>query len=488
MNPFGPSEKNVTPTEIEKQTYQKRFKGRLIWREEPEYEEARSGRVFNARKPQRYPSAVLFVESLNDVVAAVQLAHECNLKISVRAGGHSWDGWSVRDGSLLIDFNLYREMSYDEHTGIASTTPSISGGELNPYLKPFGVFFPGGHCPEVGVGGFLLQGGQGWNARGLGWACENIEAIDMVTADGKMVHASATENADLFWAARGSGPGFFAIVVRFYLRTRPLPKALTRTSIIYPMELFDEVMSWLYGIHASISLNVETVALALTTPHAGPEYAGKHVLLVAGLAFADTPEEAHAALAPFESCPVLDRAVAKEICVPTTLAKEYEEQLRQNPKQQRYAADNLWLSRPASDVVPALKPCFQSLPTPQTFALWYSMAPLPPLSDMAFSLQSEAYVAVYTIWEKSEDDAHCRGWLKDHMQRMEPLSDGFYLGDSDIPTRSARFMADENYRKLEELRAVWDPEGRICSYRPHAEHTLNENPWETKNLMSKTYV
>jgi hypothetical protein len=464
----------------DKRAYQKRFKGRLIWREEADYEEARVRRVFNARKPQRFPSAVLFAESIDDVKSAVALARECNFRISLRSGGHSWDGWSVRDGSLLIDFSLFREMSYDQHTGIASATPSISGGELNPFLKQFGVFFPGGHCPEVGMGGFLLQGGQGWNARGLGWACENIDSIDVVTADGRLVHASLSENADLFWAARGSGPGFFAIVVRFHLRTRPLPKALTRSIFVYPLDLFEDVMRWLYSIHASINPQVETVALALETPMAGAEYAGRHVLLVGGLAFADSIEEARTALAPFESCPVLDRALATEIYAPTTLAKEYEEQLRQNPKGHRYAVDNLWLSRPACEIVPSLKDCFQSLPTAQTFALWYSMAPLPPLSDMAFSLQSEAYVAVYTIWEKAEDDARCRGWLKEHMQRLEILSDGYYLGDSDIPTRSARFMAAENYSKLEQLRAKWDPEGRICSYRPHDKHALNQNPWEAQ--------
>ena len=80
--------------------------------------------------------------------------------------------------------------------------------ELAPFLASHGRMFTGGHCESVGIGGFLLQGGQGWNSRRWGWGCENVLAVDVVTADGELVHADADENADLYWAARGAGPGF----------------------------------------------------------------------------------------------------------------------------------------------------------------------------------------------------------------------------------------------------------------------------------------
>jgi FAD/FMN-containing dehydrogenase len=458
-----------------------RLLGKLIWRDLPNYEEARVKRVFNGRQPQRFPSAVLFADSIDDVITGVQLARENHLTVAVRSGGHSWDGWSVRDGSLLIDLGRMRETSYDERRGIATVSPSITGGELNPFLAQFGLFFPGGHCPDVGLGGFLLQGGMGWNTRGWGWTCERIAAIDVVTADGTLVHANERENADLFWAARGSGPGFFAIVVRFYLRVRPQPKALTRSTFVYPMRTYDEVMHWLHGIHKSLDSSVELVAIGLQTPVPGKTEAGfQHSLVVHALSFADTEEEAHAALAPLESCPAMAQAMVRDIKLPTTLQKEYEEQRRQNPRGNRYAADNLWLSGSAQEVVPLLKPCFESLPTTRTFALWYSMAPLLPLSDMALSLQAEIYFAVYTVWTDPADDARCRRWLCDQMQRMERRSDGFYLGDSDLPTRSGKFTADGSFQKLQHLRKKYDPAGRFCSYQPHAEHALNTNPWETK--------
>ncbi len=108
------------------------------------------------------------------------------------------------------------------------------GAELAPYLDARGRFFPGGHCPTVGIGGFLLQGGQGWNARGWGWAAEYVEAVDVVTADGRAgARRRATENTDLYWAARGAGPGFFGVVTRFHLRTLPAPGHVAQTVHAY---------------------------------------------------------------------------------------------------------------------------------------------------------------------------------------------------------------------------------------------------------------
>jgi FAD/FMN-containing dehydrogenase len=201
--------------------------GKLIWRGEPGYEQARVDRVFNARRPDRAPAAVLLAETEDDVVAGVRLARERGLKVSVRGGGHSWAAWSVRDDVLLIDLGGLRELTYDAATGIATASPSTKGGrELTPFLTAHGRGFTGGHCPGVGIGGFLLQGGQGWNSRKFGWACENVVAIDVVTAAGELVRADEHQNSDLLWAARGAGPGFFGVVTRFHLQTFPLPAAM----------------------------------------------------------------------------------------------------------------------------------------------------------------------------------------------------------------------------------------------------------------------
>lgn len=139
-----------------------------IWRETAsaeEYERARIGRVFNRRLPDRYPIAVVEAETEEHVVQAVQLAIQLNCRVSVRSGGHSWAVWSVRNEAILIDLGQMKHVELDEKTMVVSVSPSTTGSVLNRYLSERSLMFCGGHCPDVGLGGFLLQGGMGWNCR-----------------------------------------------------------------------------------------------------------------------------------------------------------------------------------------------------------------------------------------------------------------------------------------------------------------------------------
>lgn len=140
----------------------------IIWRDSADsarYEQARVGRVFNQRRPSRYPRAVVEAENEGHIVEAVKLANELNCRVSVRSGGHSWAAWSVRDDAILIDLGKYKHISLDETAGIVTVSPSTTGRMANGYLAKLGYMFPGGHCPDVGLGGFLLQGGMGWNCK-----------------------------------------------------------------------------------------------------------------------------------------------------------------------------------------------------------------------------------------------------------------------------------------------------------------------------------
>jgi hypothetical protein len=227
----------------------------------------------------------------------------------------------VRDDALLIDLAGMREISLDTDTLTVRGSPSVTGDELNSLLAEYGLMFPGGHCPTVGLGGFLLQGGMGWNCRGWGWACENIEAIDVVTADGRLVRADESQNAELLWAARGSGPGYFGVVTRFHLKVRPIPKAIAQSTYMYPKEFFDEVMRWIYEIHPLLAPTVEVVLLGATVPLPPEvEHVGGPVVVVHGIAFADTRDEAVEALAPFETCPLVSKALVRQVAIPTSLA------------------------------------------------------------------------------------------------------------------------------------------------------------------------
>src|SRR4029453_18932196 len=130
------------------------FDGKLVLPADPDWEDARVGRVFNGRRPDRQPDAVLLAASVADVQRGVRLAKERGWTVAVRSGGHSWAAWSVREGGLLIDLGALREARYDETTGIVTAGPAIKGGdELSPYLEERGRFFNGGHCPSVAIGG-----------------------------------------------------------------------------------------------------------------------------------------------------------------------------------------------------------------------------------------------------------------------------------------------------------------------------------------------
>jgi FAD/FMN-containing dehydrogenase len=450
------------------------FTGRIVSPADADFDEARVGRIFNGRRPGRQPAAVLFAETDDDIVEGVRLARRNGWSVSVRSGGHSWAAWSVRDDALLIDLGLLRDIELDEASGIVSARPAVMGGdELDPFLEARGRFFNGGHCPSVGIGGFLLQGGQGWLARGWGWAAEKVVAIDVVTAAGELVRADATTNADLYWAARGSGPGFPGIVTRFHLDTRPRFGFVGHTVQVYPLGLFREVMTWMYGIHASISPEVEIVCVSTTD-----ENSGERVFLVSGVALTSTAEQAASVLAPLDTCPVLDRAIFAQSAAESSLAEQKESQVRQNPPHARYFVDNAWVDGDPADIIQAIEPLFRDLPTPGAFTIWFSMAPLRELPDMAFSMQSEAYVATYLVDDDASRDAANRDWLAAAMREAQPVTVGQYLGDSDMTVRQLRFLGDEQFTRLQSIIAERDPDGLFVGYLAANQVSLNRNDWE----------
>jgi FAD/FMN-containing dehydrogenase len=146
-----------------------KFKMDIVWRESAPldvYEEARIGRVFNHRRPARYPLAIVKAYNEEDIMKAVQLASKQKCRVSLRSGGHSWAAWSVRDDAVLVDLGKYDYIQVDPAARTACVSPSTTGRKLNNLLiAEYGLMFAAGHCPDVGLGGFLLQGGMGWNCR-----------------------------------------------------------------------------------------------------------------------------------------------------------------------------------------------------------------------------------------------------------------------------------------------------------------------------------
>jgi FAD/FMN-containing dehydrogenase len=445
---------------------------------EEQFREASYGRVFNHRRPNRQPRAVVQASKPSHVKEAVQLAIKENSRVSVRSGGHSWAAWSVRDDAILVDLGNLRGIGYDEVTKVVKCSPSTTGRVLNGFLAQKGRMFAGGHCPDVGLGGFLLQGGMGWVCKSWGWACEQVVGIDVITADAKELHCSTEKNPDLFWAARGSGPGFPAIVTRFHLNTREFCTAMHRSIYVYPLSEYDNVMKWIVDTSPKFDGDTEAVCVSAYGP--GSDEITLNALFTT---FKQTREEAEAALQPaHDSHP--PNAVVSVFCEPTTLENEYNDQALANPDNHRYCADNAYLSNQA-DVASALKESFTTLPSKKTFALYFSMIPTSrrPLPDMALSLQSDHYFAIYSIWEDEKDDEKCRNWVKQRMQSVERVSEGAYLGDSDFQIRRTKFWSEENGNKLMEIRRKWDSKGRICGFLDEGDQSRvnglkNEFEWK----------
>jgi FAD/FMN-containing dehydrogenase len=454
-----------------------RLDGRLLLRGDSGYEHARTGRIFNARRPDRFPAAVLLAERDSDVVMGIRLAAERGWPVGVRSGGHSWAAWSLRDEALLIDLGGMRDMAYEPATGTVSVRPAVTGGlELAPFLAERGRAFPGGHCSSVGLGGYLLQGGQGWNGRARGWACQSVAGLDVVTADGRLVHADARENPDLLWAARGAGPGFPGVVTRFRLQTYPAPRVMWHDTWTFRLDDTVELLAWLHDALPRLDRRVEPVVAATRLPdvplHDGTARPDGTVLLLHTTVMADSDADALALLAALQDGPLAGHELG-HVQGRTSVAAENLAQEAQNPEGHRYAVDCTWSNAPARVLAPLLQAMWSELATEHSFSIWYGWAPWRDLPDMAFSVEAEVYIATYVIYTDPADDARHSEWLHRRTAALAAHGAGVYLGDTDFTRRQDRFLSDEAYRRLAAIRAERDPSGRFASYLTSDPEGLN---------------
>jgi FAD/FMN-containing dehydrogenase len=188
-----------------------RLRGELILPEDPGYEAARG--VWNGTA-DRHPAMIARCADVDDVVLAVKFAREQALAVSVRSGGHSMAGYGTNDGGLVIDLSLMKAITVDPERSLARIEPGLTWGEVARMLQPHGLALTSGDTSSVGVGGLLLGGGIGWMVRKYGLAIDRLRAVELVTADGEFLRASADENAELFWGLRGGG-GNFGVATAF---------------------------------------------------------------------------------------------------------------------------------------------------------------------------------------------------------------------------------------------------------------------------------
>src|SRR5262249_41815311 len=217
----------LTDTAVE--AFRTGVRGELLRPVDPGYETAR--KVWNGMIDKR-PALIVRCTGVGDAIAAVQFARTHGLLVAVRGGGHNVAGHAVCDSGLMIDLSRMKGLRVDPVHRTAHAQPGLILGEFDRETQVFGLATPLGFLSTTGIAGLTLGGGYGWLARSYGLASDNLLSVDLVTADGQCLTASATEHPDLFWGVRGGG-GNFGIVTSFEYQLHPVGPVLGG-AVIYP--------------------------------------------------------------------------------------------------------------------------------------------------------------------------------------------------------------------------------------------------------------
>ena len=220
-------------------TLQLQLRGSLCLADEAGYDEART--VWNAMIDRR-PAAVVRCHGASDVMRAVRLARDNGLLLAVRGGGHNISGNAVCEGGLLIDLSPMRSVRVDPKTRSARVEPGVTLGEFDKEAQAFALATPLGINSTTGVAGLTLGGGFGWLSRKFGFTVDNLISADVVTADGTLLQANATDNPDLFWGIRGGG-GNFGVVTSFEFKLHPIGPEVVSGLIVHPFARARELLA-----------------------------------------------------------------------------------------------------------------------------------------------------------------------------------------------------------------------------------------------------
>jgi FAD/FMN-containing dehydrogenase len=260
--------------------FRQTLRGNLCLGQEAGYDEART--IWNAMI-DRHPGAVVRCGDAEDIIRAVRFARERGLLLAVRGGGHNIAGNAVCDGGLLIDLSPMRSIRVDPTHRTARVESGATLGEFDKDAQTFGLATPLGINSTTGVAGLTLGGGFGWLSRKFGLTVDNLMSADVVTAEGELVRANATENSDLFWGLRGGG-GNFGIVSSFEFRLHPVGPMVLSGLIVHPFARAEELLGG-YREIASNAPDELTVWVVLRQapplPFLPPEVYGKEIVVFA---------------------------------------------------------------------------------------------------------------------------------------------------------------------------------------------------------------
>ncbi len=433
------------------------FRGELLTPEAPGYEAARI--VWNAMIDRR-PALIARCASAADVIQAVNFARAHGLLTAVRGGGHNIAGHAVCEGGFMIDLTPMRFVQVDAQARTVRVGPGATLGDLDHETQAFGLATPVGINSTTGIAGLTLGGGFGWLSRKYGMTIDNLLSAEVVTADGRQVQASQTENDNLFWGLRGGG-GNFGIVTRFDFQLHPVGPDLLSGLIVFPFDQAKSVLTQFARFTETMpdELNVWMVTRkAPPLPFLPEAVHGKEIVVLA-LCYVGDPTEGGKLIEPLRG---FGAAHGEHIGVQPYTAWQQAFDPLLTP-----GARNYWKSHNFSQLsdgaIDAIIDYAGRLPSPQCEifigTIGGQTARVAP-EAMAYSSRDANYVMnVHGRWESAAEDERCIAWARDFFAKSQPFaSGGAYINflTQDETDRTA-FAYGATYHRLAALKQRYDP-------------------------------
>jgi FAD/FMN-containing dehydrogenase len=438
------------------------FGGQLLKPADEGYEEAR--KIHNGLIDKR-PALIARCRSVADVVDAVALATKLGLEVAVRGGGHNVAGRATIDGGIMIDLSPMKGIHVDAVGKTVRAQGGVTWGEVNRETQLHGLAVTGGVVSTTGIAGLTLGGGLGWLMGKYGLALDNLRAVELVTAHGKVLRASKQEEPDLFWAIRGGG-GNFGIATSLEYDLHTVGPVITGGPIIHPIERSRDLLEFFRARTRSLT-DEHTVFASLT--HA-PDGSGTDVAVLVTCHCGPTAV-AEKAMLPLKQfgAPLLDAVGPMPYC-------ELNSMLDANyPK----GALNYWKSNFLTELsdaaIATMIECFARCPTPMGQLLLehiHGAATHVDAGDTAFPHRQEGYnFLILAQWMQPSDTSRCIAWARETYQRMQPFfAAGRYVNylDDDEMGDSVAAAYGANYRRLQRIKAKYDPKNFF---------RMNQNIW-----------
>jgi FAD/FMN-containing dehydrogenase len=431
--------------------------GKVLTASSDGYDEARV--IWNAMIDKR-PGLIVQCTNTDDVSKAVKFARSHGLLVSVRGGGHNIAGKSLSDGGMLVDLSGMTSVSVDAGAKTAVVGPGATLADLDTATQEHGLITPTGINSTTGIAGLTLGGGFGWTSRTLGLTIDNLLSAEMVTAEGEVVTASVSENADLFWGLRGGG-GNFGVVTSFEFRLHEVGPEILSGLIVHPFSDAKSVLRQYNQYIANVpdEVTVWLVArLAPPLPFLPEEVHGTPVLVIAAMYTGDMTDGEEA----FKPLRAIGNPIA-DVIGPTPFGgwqQAFDPLL--TPGLRNYWKSHYFMEL-SEGWMDALIAAIDTLPGPHTeiFIGQLGGAVSRVAADAtAFGDRSFKFVMnVHGRWENASEDDSVIGWCRGVYDSMAEYSTGGAYMNFLTEEESARVESvyGENYDRLVELKRKYDP-------------------------------